>query len=535
MLWSDRAIFKESLSLIALLAALLVGADIAGAAAEPAPATLATSGYGSALPRFALFGWLSPPRESTTVARYQELAATGFNVTLPVLGETGTLADNLVRLDVTRPLGIGNLLLDNDLDSVWARVPASLEIADRIVARYKDDPAFLGYYLGDEPPADYFPRLGEWFDLLRARDPAHPAWNSLRPRWFFPSRDSFRVYLQEYVDATHPAVLCNNQYDFTLWGDSQLLTENIATLGSIARASGVPFWGVVQLAEHWRYRQVTPGMLRWQIAQWLAWGASGIGYFTYWTPPPDAGTLWKPAMIEWGTGERTPNYELVTGLNSRVAPLGNLLAGMQWVTTRHAGSVPPGGVAFTPDSMLTAVEGRATLGWFADSTFTVFLFVANSDSLLPQQLTLTFASGCLPSQLRTDGTAWDPLPVDADGRVVLTPDAGDFMLLRIPVPARLASVPPMPGGARLSLRNTPNPASGLVRFAVTGTAGPARLEVLDLSGRVIWSRALAPGVDAVTWRGERERVGRAPGGVYFVRLRDARGTVVRRIAWLGPH
>jgi hypothetical protein len=476
---------------------------------------------------------VSPPRESTTVARYQELAATGFNVTLPVADETGTFADNALRLDATRPLGIRNLLLDNDLDSVWAEVPASLELADRIVARYKDDPAFLGYYLGDEPDSCEFSRLGEWFDILRERDPAHPAWNSLLARWSFATRANFRDHVQRYVEATHPAVLCNNQYDFTFGGDMHLLTENIATLGSVARANGVPFWGIVQLMEHWRYRHVTAGMLRWQVAQWLAWGATGIGYFTYWTPPPEVQVQWEPAMIEWGTGNRTPNYDMVTALNARLAPLGNTLAAMQWVRTRHAGSVPPGGVPFTTDSVLTAVEGRATLGWFADSTFSVFLFVANADSLLPQQITLTFSSGCLPSQMRTDGSAWDPLPLDADGRVVLTPDAGDFTLLRIPVPERLASVTALSGGPMLSLRNTPNPASGLVRFDVAGAAGPARLDVLDLSGRVIWSRTLAPGACDVTWRGESERAGRAASGLYFARLRDARGMVVRRIAWLG--
>jgi hypothetical protein len=116
---------------------------------------------------------------------------------------------------------------------------------------------------------------------------------------------------------------------------------------------------------------------------------------------------------------------------------------------------------------------------------------------------------------------------------VLTPAAGDFMLLRLPVPADLVSVAAPPGNARLSLRITPNPASGLVRFEVAGTAGPARLDVLDLSGRVLWSRAPATGTCELIWRGERERAGRAGSGIYFVRLRDAGGVVVRRITWLG--
>jgi hypothetical protein len=276
---------------------------VLGLLAAPAPAR-AQAGYGSALPRFALFGWASPPRESTTVERYAELAATGFNVTLTALGETGTWADNRLRLDVTRPFGLQNLLLDNDLDSVFTDVPATLALADTIAARYRDDPAFLGYYLGDEPPASVFPRLGEWFQVLRERDPAHPAWNSLLPRGAFATVADFEAYLRQYVEATHPAVLCNNQYDFVIDGDAHQLTENVAALGSVARANGIPFWGIVQLEEHWRYRRVTEGMLRWQIAQWLAGGALGIGYFTYWTPDPVPGQVWEPAMIDRARGQR---------------------------------------------------------------------------------------------------------------------------------------------------------------------------------------------------------------------------------------
>ena len=57
----------------------------------------------------------------------------------------------------------------------------------------------------------------------------------------------FQTYLQQYVDATHPAALCNNQYDFLVSGDMHYLTENVATLGAVARANGLPFWGIVQL------------------------------------------------------------------------------------------------------------------------------------------------------------------------------------------------------------------------------------------------------------------------------------------------
>lgn len=37
----------------------------------------------AAVPRFALFGWVSPPADSTTAYRYDELAGAGLNLTQP--------------------------------------------------------------------------------------------------------------------------------------------------------------------------------------------------------------------------------------------------------------------------------------------------------------------------------------------------------------------------------------------------------------------------------------------------------------------
>src|SRR5262249_54706873 len=133
----------------------------------------------ASLPRFALFGWVSPPVDSTTPARYAELANAGFNTTVLAWHDGGTLAENLKRLACTRPVGVRNLRLDVRLDLVHEDDPATFAVLDSIVDAYRDDPAFLGYYLGDEPRLEDFPRLAEWFRLLRQRDPAHPGWNNL--------------------------------------------------------------------------------------------------------------------------------------------------------------------------------------------------------------------------------------------------------------------------------------------------------------------------------------------------------------------
>ena len=308
----DRA--RALAVVVALLLAAVASADrpavpgrvVAGMAAIAPPAGTAS------LPPFTLFGWVSPPRDSTTAGRYAELAGAGFNMTVLAWEDSGRVADNRSRLDFTRSLGVRNLLFDRELEQVVPGDASTYGHLDSVVARYRDDPAFLGYYLSDEPRPNEFPTLQVIFQQLRQRDPRHPAWNNLLGRSGFTSRAAWLDYTRQYVAATDPAVLSNDQYEFLASGDRGQLVENIAGLASLARERGIPFWGIVLLTRHGNYRVVDAGMLRWQIAQWLAYGARGIGYFTYWTPAPDPQYDWSPAMIAWG-GARTWSYERSTG------------------------------------------------------------------------------------------------------------------------------------------------------------------------------------------------------------------------------
>jgi hypothetical protein len=96
----------------------------------------------------------------------------------------------------------------------------------------------------------------------------------------------------------------------------------------------------------------------------------------------------------------------------------------------------------------------------------------------------------------------------------------------------------VPGGANPGLalsRPVPNPAhaTALLQFSLPA-AGVARLEILDLTGRRVWSRreALGPGPHAWTWNG-RDASGRAvAAGLYGVRLQTPWGTRATRLAWI---
>ena len=72
----------------------------------------------------------------------------------------------------------------------------------------------------------------------------------------------------------------------------------------MAHESNLPFWGILLVTPHLSYRDPDDALVRWQVAQWLSYGAHGIGYFTYWSPSPDSNVHWGDGMIRWGTGER---------------------------------------------------------------------------------------------------------------------------------------------------------------------------------------------------------------------------------------
>ena len=93
--------------------------------------------------------------------------------------------------------------------------------------------------------------------------------------------------------------------------------------------------------------------------------------------------------------------------------------------------------------------------------------------------------------------------------------------------------PPSGGAPTLSLRPpVPNPGrSALPLDFSLPRAGAARLEILDVAGRMLWSRQLADvgaGEHRVLWDGRSLPDGQRVVGLCFIRLRTASGVVTTR-------
>jgi hypothetical protein len=121
-------------------------------------------------------------------------------------------------------------------------------------------------------------------------------------------------------------------------------------------------------------------------------------------------------------------------------------------------------------------------------------------------------------------------------RVVATDAAGLTASARNATAFRVrdlnAGVDPTPRALALA-RPWPNPARGLTHLSFAlPTPGTVRLEVLDVSGRLVWSRqgTVEAGTHAWDWDGLDATGRRAGPGLYLVRLATPSGTVRSRFA-----
>ena len=480
--------------------------------------------------QFVLFGWVSPPAESTTRARIDEMAGLGFNLLLPAWLDEGCPDDNLARLDWAAADGMRCLIWDSRLMGARQWLPTFEDTLNEVTAAYRDHPGLWGYYLGDEPPRDLWPLLSRLRESLRGRDPTHPGWNTLLGRSSFVSGDDYLAQLRDYADTVHPPILSDDFYSFRQSGDDPRFVENLAGLRDVAAAHGLPFWDIVLLVQHVDYRALTHGELRWEVTQCLAHGSHGIGYFTYWTPDPDSALDWHPAIIDHD-GRRTEWYDFLAGFDVGVRAAGETLARSRRIRTVYTGLVPSKGDAFTPDDWIESLQGPAVVGEFAGHGGERLVLLGNCDSLNahPFHVYTRDASG---ARLLAGGSAPSLTVETAPLSAVLTVSiaAGDFALIELGEPL-----------IRPRVTTAPNPAANRVTFSILDRLGHSAFEIRDLAGRIVWTDRQPGNAREVVWDGRRTDGRRAPPGIYFARLVGGRidfgaprePDAAARFVWLG--
>jgi len=304
-------------------------------------------------------------------------AAPGFTLNLSFYGDRDV---NLRALAQAAQAGLKLIVHDARLDKVRDEAARPLSELDAVIADYRNQPAFWGYYIMDEPNAVKFERLGRIVAYLKDRDPAHPAYVNLFPTYASHEQlgtETYEEHLAAYVRTVRPDFISYDHYPVTSSGLRPDYFRNLETIRRAALEAEVPFWAFTLSVAHAVYPQPQPGHIRLQLFSDLAYGARGLQYFTYGSPRDDTYNF-SDGLID-RAGRPTPLYGLAREVNAEVRAWAPFLVRLRSDAVFHADPVPDGGRAFPGSGPVRGVKGASLLaGLFRDGK-TMYVMFVNRD------------------------------------------------------------------------------------------------------------------------------------------------------------
>ncbi|GAA4315249.1 hypothetical protein GCM10023143_26500 [Compostibacter hankyongensis] len=326
-----------------------------------------------------ILAWYGIPAGQTSLARYEELKASGITYQFTNFPDAEAMAK---ALDIARKAGIKMIVACPELKTDTRNT----------VRRFMHHPAVAGYFLRDEPGKKDFPDLAEWAKKIQSVDKAHFCYLNLLPTYGAGAlgTSTYREYVHTFIKTVPLQLLSFDHYPVV--GDSLRWDwyDNLEVFSDEARKAGKPFWAFALTVSHGPYPIPTVAELKLQVFSDLAYGAQGIQYFTYWTP---TGTQWDfhhgPITPE---GKRSEIYDRIRTMNKEIKSLSGVFLGAKVVSVSHTGdSIPYGTKRLTtlPAPIKTLeTKGKGAVVSVLKNGQNTFLVVVNRDFRQPMELTI---------------------------------------------------------------------------------------------------------------------------------------------------
>src|ERR1700743_2527262 len=223
-----------------------------------------------------ILAWIGVPQNQSTLARYQELSASGITESYYPFSDANAVQ---TALDLSQKAGLKLII----------SCPELLRDPETIVKRFMNHPALAGYFLRDAPGGAAFADLGSLVKRIKAVDNSHICYVNLLPNYATPHQFGSNSY-QEYLDAyTREVPIQMLSFDhYPIIGLTKPAMRggwysNLEMVSETSKKSGKPFWAFALTVAFTPYPDPTLAALRLQVYSDLAYGAQGIEYFTYWT------------------------------------------------------------------------------------------------------------------------------------------------------------------------------------------------------------------------------------------------------------
>jgi len=379
----------------------------AGASEETGPTTWPPA-------QFPIGAWCSPPDPYITKEAYRRYAAAGFNVILPPCDGEATRLRNIKILETARAVGLKAIISDSRMPMAMTGKPEAKAAIKAIINDYHKAPALLGYFLTDEPGASSFAGIAEVVAEFKRLDPEHTVYVNLFPNYATVSAagkegqlqaESYDQYLSSYLKTVHPDVLSWDHYHFLKVSDRIGFYGNLLSVQHAANVPDnvVPYWQIVLSVQHGPYRQLNENEIRFEAMQSLAFGVSGLMYFTYWLPN-DSSFIWQNSIAN-KDGTPGPPYDSVKTVNKEVSTLAKYLYGTLWVETFLTGTIPPDAhSAPSDDTIRVTGPGNLSVGVFRGAGGYLYTMVTNRDYAAGVKTSMAINLGKRPLEILDIGT-----------------------------------------------------------------------------------------------------------------------------------
>jgi hypothetical protein len=280
---------------------------------------------------FPILAWFSLLGDEVTKDRYVEMREAGFNISF---SHFRTAEQVEKALNESNGTGVKILMTCKELEKE----------PEKTVARFKDHPNLIGYFLRDEPTCKEFDELAAWAERIKKVDSSKLLYLNLFPNYASLGHLGVKTYLdyvKRFIKEVKLGLVSFDHYPICFKGVRPEFYANLEDIAKAAKAAGEPFWAFALSTAHDPYPVPTDAHIRFQIFSNLAYGAQGLQYFTYTTP---VGSRWNfhNAPID-ENGKKTEVYDVIAKVNKEVHALTDVFLGAEVLNVRHTGDMIPEG------------------------------------------------------------------------------------------------------------------------------------------------------------------------------------------------
>ncbi|MEO9004328.1 MAG: hypothetical protein ABI288_06310 [Ginsengibacter sp.] len=358
-----------------------------------------------------ILAWYGIPPNETSIGRYEELKASGITYSFTSFPDIKSMEK---ALEIAQRTGIKMLVSCPELKTDTKKT----------VQKFMNHPAVAGYFLRDEPTLKDFDELGVWAKQIRAIDDRHFCYINLFPNYANEEQlgtKEYKDYVHQFIEKVPVQKLSFDNYPIKETTLEKRWYQNLEIFSEEARLANKPFWAFALSVNFATHHVPTVAELRLQVYSDLAYGAQGIQYFTYSTPPgQDIDFNNAPIGLD---GKRTEVYDRIRLMNNEITNLSWVFMGAKVVSVAHTGETIPLGtkrLVNLPERVkVLETTGTGALVSELKNGTNSFLVILNRDFINPMKLTLY----CDPSvrKVLKDGS----LVAANDYKNTMEIDAGD--------------------------------------------------------------------------------------------------------------